>query len=183
MASKKVFAVAYGGVLTALSVVLLLVGNVPFAEFVAPVFAGIIALFAYVELTGKYALLVYLATTIVGLVVSPNKEPVLLYACFFGYYPSVKFALDKGIKFKLLRAIIKLLVFNCAMVVAYLILVFLFKVPIEEIGALGKWTLVLLLGIANVLFVLFESTLRVFSLFYEKVLQPKVHKAFNIKKK
>lgn len=181
MKKNKIFAVSFGGVLTALSVVILYMGNIPFVEYIASIFSGIAAFFGYLEFGGKTGMLIYAACGLLSMLLSPSKEPAILYVFIFGYYPIVKSSLEKRIKFKVLRIVIKFLIFNIAVSIAYAILIFLFKLPVDTIGNLGNWTLLVLLGILNIMFVVYDISLKSYGIFYLKILQPKLYKIFKIK--
>lgn len=181
MKREKIFSIAFGGILTAISLIILFVGNIPFAEYIAPVFAGVLILFAYIEFSAKIALTIYGACSLLALIVSPNKEPALLYIFFFGYYPALRFLLDEKLKIKALSFVIKIFIFNCSMAVAYLILIFVFGMPLDEMGDLGKYSFVILGAALNIAFLAFEFSLKSFALFYTRILQKKIHHIFKLK--
>ena len=126
--NKKSNYVAVGGICTAVSLVMLFVASVLQVcqlgfVFVASVIVGtLIVMYGY-----KLALCQYVAVSILAVLIVPDKNVALLYALVVGNYPAIKFVIDK-IKNKPLNFVIKMIVFNVYMVLAYLVLVFLIDV-------------------------------------------------------
>lgn len=179
---KKSFKIAFGGILSAVSVIVLLLGNIPMAEYIGPTFAGLMLFWAVVELGSVSSLGIYVAVSILSFFLSSNKEPVLLYILFFGYFPVLRYVLLKYVRVRLIRIIIKAAVFNGAMAAAYALLVFVFGMPLSELQGLGKYSLYILLAGANVLLIVFDICLGRVELVYKLKWQKRVHKAFGIKK-
>ena len=92
--------------------------------------------------------------------VGPNKEAAVLFAGFFGYYPILKGVLER-IKRRQLEWILKILVFNMAVVLSYLAVVYLFGITevLEDFGAFGKWGIAAFWLAGNSVFVLYDIVL------------------------
>lgn len=178
---SKTFKITFGGILAAFSVIVLMLGNIPFAEYIGPTFAGLLLVWSVIEMGALPSLCIYAAASVLSFFLSGNKEPVMLYIAFFGYYPMLKYALEKYLKLKVLQWIIKFAVFNAAMVGAYLLLVYVFGMPLEDMGGLGKYTMYILLGAGNVLLVLFDFCIKRITLVYKIKWQKRVHKMMHIK--
>ncbi len=153
------FKVALGGVTAALSILfMLLAGVTSTLVYAIPMFVGALLIVLVIE-TGKgFATAVYLAVSVVSLLVLGNKEAAVMYVAFFGYYPIVKSILENKIK-PVLCWIIKYLIFNTAMVVAYLCVTKIFMISFEDMEAFGKWALPLLLLAGNVVFAMYDVLL------------------------
>ena len=55
--------------------------------------------------------------------------------------------------------VLKFLAFNVSVVLAYCVIVFVFQLPIEEMEDYGKWAVLGLLGLGNVVFVIYDIAL------------------------
>ena len=115
--SKKVSRIALGGVLAALSLVLL------YLSCLAPTGRiGIVAVAGLVPAVGVVSgglgagFLCYGAAGILGLILVPDKGCALLYAAFFGLYPMVKSAVERLRKLPL-ELLLKLVFFNAVLTV------------------------------------------------------------------
>jgi hypothetical protein len=104
----RTYRIALGGVLTALAVsVMFLGGVIPLATYISPAIASIAVLYFAVEYGTKYALGIYVSIAVIVLLLSPDKEQALLFACFLGWYPAVKFPLElrfKGLALPVIKA-------------------------------------------------------------------------------
>ena len=77
---SKTAKTAIGGMLVALSVVLLIPTALEIFVYALPAFAGVITMFCVIEMGKSWAFGVYAATAIIGMLVLPNKEAAVLYA-------------------------------------------------------------------------------------------------------
>ncbi len=177
---------AIGGMVVALSVVLMLPTAFEVLVYALPAIAGMLTLFCVIELGKSWAFGVYAASSAIGLLLIPNKEAVVLYVAFFGYYAIVKAIFES----KLPRAaeyVCKFLVFNLSVVAAYALLVKAFGMPldqvlgIEEDVAWSKYAVPIFLGMGNLVFILYDFCLTRIATAYIKVLQKKLHKLFRFK--
>ena len=73
-----------------------------------------------IEHGSKHALLVYLSSSILSFIIVPNKLIVLPYIAFFGYYAILKSLIEKSNKI-FFEWIMKLLAYNLAMYIVYLL--------------------------------------------------------------
>ena len=96
------------------------------------------------------------AVAILGLLVGPDKESAMLFL-LLGYYPIVKPSLDR----LPLSWLWKLLLFQCVVAIAYLILIYLLgmKQLVREYTELGLWFFMAMLIIGNVTFLLLDKAL------------------------
>ncbi len=86
--------------------------------------AGAMAGLAALEAGYIYGTMVYVAVSLLGFLVIPDKNAVLLYILFFGWYPVAKLLLEKCTR-KWLTIILKILVFHLAFFLSYGIIKYL----------------------------------------------------------
>ena len=173
---KKTFRIAAAGVVTALSVVLLQLGSLIWVlAYLMPLLCGMIMIVLAESAGKKTAWLVYASVSILSVVMLNDKESVLLYILFFGYYPIIRENIDK-LASKPIRWAIKLLAFNAGVVAAELLCTYVFGIPFDDF--LGKWGIVLLLALANFLFAVYERLLKMFIVIYNRKYKSKIEKYF-----
>ena len=66
--------------------------------------------------------------------------------------------------------------FNVAVVAAYLVIIYVFSIPIENMGQFGQYTLLILLGMGNIVFIIYDFALSTAYQEYMVKLHPKVKK-------
>ena len=178
---------ALGAMAVALSVVLMLPTVMNSLVYALPAFAGILTLFCVIELGKSWAIGVYAATATLSLLLLPNKEAAVMYAAFFGYYPVVKALLEGRALPRVLEYLFKFLVFNASVVAAYLLLVYAFGLPFNELmqidegASWAKYAAVILLGVGNVTFLIFDFLLTRMATIYLRLWQKKLHRMFRFK--
>ncbi len=173
--NKKSQKVALCGMVAALCTLLMfMTGVFPFATYAMPAMAGLLMVSVAVETGASWAFTLYAAVSLLAMILTPDKEAMLMFVMFFGHYPITKFWLEK-IKFKPLSYLIKLIVFNFCVVLAYLIIIFVFQMPdvLTEFGEFGKYSVYILLGLGNVLFVVYDFALTQIMKVYIYVFRPK----------
>ncbi len=178
---------AMGGMITALSVVVLMPTALEVFVYALPAFAGMLIMFSVVELDKKWAFGIYTAVSVLSLMLVPNKEAAVLYAAFFGYYPILKAILESRLP-KIPEYIVKFAVFNAAMVASYAVLIKVLGMPFDELmgiegetGFLARYMLPIMLGMGNVAFILFDvATTRIITV-YLRVWQKRFRRLFPFK--
>ena len=144
--------------MTALSVVLMMLTTlIPVFMYVLPIVTGLLVLFTADVSNKKWGVGVYFSTAFLSLLLITDKEAALTYALFFGYYPLIKDVFEKIPK--ALAWVLKLVLFNCAAVGIGVISFFLFGISGEEYNEFGKYTIPILLVMANVAFILYDFCL------------------------
>ena len=112
----------------------------------------------------NYAWLTYVATSILSLVLLPQKTPAIFYACFMGFYPIIKSHVER-INSAVLRWIIKLVVGNVALVAMFLLLSIF--VPEEFVGG---WMLVATYVLGLTAFIMYDIALtKLISLYFARI--------------
>lgn len=150
---------AVGGVIAALSVVLMFLTSViPSMTYALPAAAGILLIIIVIEIDKKWALGVYASVSILSVLLVADKEAAVMYIMFFGYYPVIKAVLESKLK-RALCSVVKILIFNVSMVAAVLITTYVFKIPFDEMEKYGIIAAIGLLALGNVVFIIYDFAL------------------------
>jgi hypothetical protein len=116
--SKNVKRISLTAMLTALAVVLLYVSALlPTMRLALVVTAGLLTAVAILESGISAGIMLFAATSLLGLFVSPMRGTVLIYVLFFGYYPILKGLIEKTRR-RAAEWTMKLLLFNAALTIA-----------------------------------------------------------------
>lgn len=82
--------------LAALSVVIMLVGSIiEVMDMGVAAIASFAVIFAMLELSGAYPYMIFFSASALGMLLLPSKLPALYYLLFFGWYPLVKYPLER----------------------------------------------------------------------------------------
>ncbi|WP_407383346.1 hypothetical protein [Ruminococcus sp.] len=148
--------VSLGGVIAALSLVLMLLCSViPFGTFAFPAFAGILLTVIVINLGYGWAFAVYFVTAVLSFLLVTDKEAALYYTAFFGFYPILKSLIER-LRSKVVQYVIKYVIFNVCMIAAFLIGTFLLSVPKESFNLFGVYLPGVFLAIGNVFFIIYD---------------------------
>lgn len=168
---KQSVKMAYGGILCGLSIVFLfLTGIFPFADYALPALAGMCLIPLVIDFGYRTAVIAYAAIGVLAALIAPNKQSVVLFIAFLGYYPILKGRLET-LKSRVLEWAVKLIWFNAAAVLSYYLMVQVLGMSqvMQDFQAfrLGVWGILL---IGNVVFVIFDLALtRVISMFIRQI--------------
>lgn len=158
MMKNKTKNTAVCGLMIALSVVLMaLTTLIPVFMYVIPIVTGLLVLFVTDIADKKWGAGVYFSTAFLSLLLITDKEAALTYALFFGYYTLIKDIIERLPRF--ISWILKLLIFNAASVGIGVVGFYVFGVSGEEYNEFGKYTIPILLIMANVAFILYDFCL------------------------
>ena len=93
---KRTRFVAYGGILTAVSVVLLVLASIsPGACWALCISAGTIPAIPLVHRQVRLGIHIYFATSLLAALVVPGKRFVVAYLVLFGVYPLIKYGIER----------------------------------------------------------------------------------------
>lgn len=172
MKNSKV--IAYSGVATALSVVMLFLGSIFWVlGYTMPLVASLVMIILLDSISQKSALLTFISTSIISFILLNDKECVLLYILFFGYYPLIRDKIN-DIKPKFLSYLLKFITFNAAMVLTQVLCVYVFGIPFDDM--LGKWGIVIFVLCLNLVFAVFDKLYTLLLKLYRIKLKKKVEK-------
>ena len=170
--TRKSYRVALGGIVAGLCLMtMFLTGVFPVFYIAAPMAAGILLMILVEEVSTSWALLTYLAVSLLSLVVTYDKEASLMFIMFFGYYPLLR---PYGMQFKnkLLRILWRFLLFNGFLVLDYWMTVYVLGLPTFDDEK--AWMLAALALLANFVFLMYDIALGRMSPFLRKYLLPRV---------
>lgn len=154
--------------LSALGVVLLVIGTI--VDVLSLSAAAIAALPLYIalrELGYRRAMLVYLVTSLLSILLFPQSEAALSYALLLGLYTLLKFPIERVRR--RLALPLKLLFFNVTFTAIELVGILLFSIP-----PLEWWFYAIVYLVANVAFLLYDSVLDRLIILYEARLRAKI---------
>ena len=153
------FKAAFGGIIAALSIVLMFsTGLIPTLTYAIPAVSGALLMAIVIEISPVFAGAIYVAVSILSLLIVADKEAAVMYAAFFGYYPIIKSFIEKHTN-KTLSWIIKYIIFNIAMITSYFIVSKVFMITFDDIEFIGRFALPLLLLVGNMVFALYDIAL------------------------
>lgn len=162
---RKTLPLTLSAMLTALGVVLLWLGGlIEVFDLTVAAIVALFVLFAHRELPRSCAYMIYLGTSLLGLLLLPAKTAAMVYAAFVGWYPIAKYHLDHLPR--LFSWLLKMLIFNIAVALMLLASVFVFGLPNEGlpvylvIFAAGNLSFVLYDILLNRLYILYAARLR-----------------------
>lgn len=172
---KKVsYKVSLGGIVAALCLLMMFITAVfPPLNITLPLFAGMLISVVAIEVSCSWAFVTYAVVAVLSFFVTPDKEAWLFFTAFFGYYPVAK-SFFESFKSKLLQWLLKLAVFNVAIVIIfYITMNILGTVDLfEEFGFYNRWLIPALLAVGNLIFIFYDYTLMLIITCYKKWFRP-----------
>lgn len=172
--NKLSYKVSLGGIVASLCLLMMFLTAVfPPLNMTLPLFAGMFISVVAIETSPSWALVTYAAVSILSFFITPDKQAPVFFALLFGYYPVLKDIIEK-LKYIVLRFILKLTVFNIAIVLIYQLIVKLFGVMdlMEEFGFMNEFMIPALLLICNGTLLLYDYTLGLVKECYLKWFRP-----------
>lgn len=164
---NKTKKVAFCGIISALSIVVLLLAYFPYLTYALPAIAGAFFVIVVAHLGVKWAFLTYLVTSVLAFV-GVEKEAMLIFVCFFGFYPIIKYLFEKMNK-PIIEYILKFLVFNICVVLFYYLSTYIFGISVEDFTSGLKYATLILLVAANITFLVYDIALnRVIALYFNR---------------
>jgi len=167
---------AFCGLITALSVALMLAGGmIPIATYCVPMAAGLFLLPVLIEFGKKSAWTTFAATSLIAILLGIDKEAAFFYL-FIGYYPLIKWDLDR-IKNKTLRLLLKLALYSISVIAMYLILGFVLNMNavLAEFSSMGFLFTTILLVLYNICMLLYDRLLLPLLFLYAQRIRPRLH--------
>lgn len=172
--------------ITALSVVILIPSAMQIMTYALPALAGMLTMLAVVEIDKKWALGSYAATSLIGLLFVANKEAVMYYVAFFGYYPVAKAFFESKLP-RFAEYLAKVLLFNVSILLSGVVLIKVFGMPYNDLLGIDgesafftKYALPIMLLLGNAGFILYDIALTKNLTAYLYVWQKKLHKLLRI---
>ena len=172
------YRVALGGIVSALCLVtMFLAGVLPALYLLLPGIAGVLLMVIAVEVNTPWAFLTYIAVSLLSMFITFDKEAALIFILFFGHYPILRAYIQK-IPLKLFRGTVKLAIFNVCIISYFYVTVYLFglKDMLEQLDDFGRYGSYIMLGITNLLFLVYDLDLDFMLNLYRKKLMPRFRK-------
>lgn len=161
MRNKLAFRISLGGIISAVCLMLMFcTGLLPMLDYTIPAFAGFLMVVMIVETGAKWAVTTYFVVSTLCMLITPNYEASMLFILFMGYYPILKFYLER-LGNKVLCWTVKYLVFNLAAIVFFLVFQFVFTTVdlLEGMEMFGKFALLVLWLGGNAFFLIYDKAL------------------------
>lgn len=170
---KNTVKVTCCGLLSALAVAVMLLTNFPLFLYTVPVLASVIFIVPAIEFGTKWGFLCYAVTAVLSLVLPTEKEALIVFIGFLGYYPILKMVIERIGK-RVAEIAIKLGVFNVAIVASYAVIIKLIGMSPFELGNLNTHVIeALFLIVGNVVFLMLDYALtKVIVLYFIKFRKP-----------
>lgn len=166
--------IAYSGVATALSVVMLFLGSLIWVlAYTMPLIASLIMIILLDSISQKSAILTFVSTSVISFILLSDKECLLLYVLFFGYYPLIRDKINY-IKPKFLSVLLKYLTFNASMILTQILCVYVFGIPFDDM--LSKWGIVIFIICLNLVFAVYDKLYDLLLKLYRIKVKKKVEK-------
>ena len=159
-ARRKNKCLALSSILCALSVILLYIGSIfELFDLTMVAAASLIVAFGVMELKGRYPLMIWGVTSVLSLLLLPNKFAALCYFGLCGYYPMIKPYFQKLGKIGTLAA--KLVFFNLVLAAVFLLAMYVFHIPTDAPGYIPAF-----FAVGNLAMILYDMALTRLSFFY-----------------
>lgn len=160
--NKNVRRLTITAMLTALALVFLVLSAIlPTMRLALVAIAGLATAAAIIECGVAAGIMVFIATSVLGLIISPLRGNVLVYCLFFGYYPILKGFIER-LRPTFIEWMLKLILFNISLTAALMLYRagFLSAVTIPDIAVL------LVYAAANLAFVIYDIGFSKLTAFY-----------------
>ena len=161
---KKTRKIALAAILSALSVVILLLGSIiTVLDMTAVALSSILIMLAVIEIGGAYPYLIWLVTGILSLLLLPDKFGALLYLSFGGIYPIFK-AMFERLHY-IVSWVLKFSCFNVMLIIMIVVANFVLALPDTGLG----FTLTVF-GVCNFTFFIYDiATTQLITLYLVKL--------------
>jgi hypothetical protein len=157
---KSAKRVALSAILCTLGVLFLYIGSVlEILDLTMGALASVIVIFSVIEMGGKSPYLIYAVTSVLSMLLLPNKFPAFLYLVFAGIYPILKEKFER-LHF-IIAWILKLSVFNTSLLILIVLSTYLFHIPDTELNF--TW---IVFGLGNATFILYDVAITKVITFY-----------------
>ena len=174
-ARKGSFAVALCALMAALGTVIMALGGlIPIATYCSPMIAGVLLLPVMSELGNRWAVMTWLVTALLSLLLSIDREAAFLYL-FIGYYPILRPYLD-AVSNSVLRFLLKLGFFTLALGVMYALMLWVLQLGevLKEFGEFTLWMNIAFFAALVGVMMIFDTALARLHLYWLVKLRPRL---------
>ena len=171
---KKNNKITFSAMMAALSCTFMFLSYFPYLTYAIPGIAGMFIMAIVIEINCKWAIGGFLASAFFVLLFA-EIESAFMFVGFLGYYPIVKAAVER-LRKPIIEWIIKIVCFNVAVLIVYLLLSKITGFSTEEFGKFAEYGLWILLAAGNVVFVVYDIAVSRVAMMYMGVIRPKLGK-------
>ena len=172
---------AFCSVITALcTAVMFMTGIIPASTYALPALSGVMMIPVVVEFGAGWGMLVYAAVSLLSFFIAADKEAVLCFIIFFGYYPALKAVLEKTGR-RVICFILKFVIFNITAIAEFFIAVKILGLPSDSLTVFGVYVPWAFLALGNLVFLLYDYALSLLVVSYYKKFSRSIRKWFKIK--
>ena len=172
MAKKKTSfdkRIVVAGVLVALSVIILYLGcAIEVLDLTMSAIVSLLVVVIVLEMGYNYAWLSYVATSILSVILLPQKTPAIFYMCFMGFYPIFKSYIER-IGSGLVRWIIKLVIGNAGLGLMFLLMSYFVPEEFE-----GEGIVILTYALGLLAFIMYDIALTKLITIYFRLIRERV---------
>lgn len=173
---NKTKRIALCGVVSALSLVLmLLAGVLPTSSYSLAALAGVVLMLVIAEFGPKTAASVFFCVAALSFLLVADKEVMMLFVCFLGWYPIAKSGLDK-IRPWWLGYLCRFAIFALSVTAFYFSVTRLFGIRFEMDEGMFRVGAGLMIVMVIVAFIVYDIAISKLFLLYELKLRQKLHK-------
>lgn len=164
MKDSKASHIAKGGMITALTIIILYAGNIITVNtfFLLGIACALIPLCVLIT-DVRTATVVYGSSAVLAFLIIPDKLICLYYVLFFGPYGLIKLIIEKKDSI-VMEIILKLAYYNATLVLGYILYTNLFAPNIDM-----KLPIFAVILVANIAFIILDYTLTVFSNYIKRI--------------
>lgn len=158
---------AYLGVLLGLNQLFIILSSVIETSTIILMAAGALVVgVVVVEFGGKTGILFYIASCILGFILTFNKVEIISYICFFGIYSIIKHYIETKVLNGYISYAVKIASFNILILLTYLTARLFINFPLQ-------WLMILS---AQVLFLIYDYAFTTFINVYINSIKPKLRR-------
>lgn len=173
---NKTKRIALCGVVSALALVLmLLAGVLPTSSYALAALSGVVLILVIAEFGAKTAVSAFFCVAIMSFFFVADKEVMMLFVCFLGWYPIAKGRLDR-IKPWWAGYLCRFAIFAAAVTVFYFSVTRLFGIQFDMDEGLFEVGLGLMIGMVIVAFFTYDIAISKLFEFYDLKLRQKLHR-------
>lgn len=169
---KKTNKITLSAIMAALAMAFMLVSYFPYLTYAIPAIAGLFIMITVIENGCKWALGAYLSSAVL-VFLTAEPESGIMYVAFFGYYPIIKALLER-IRKPFIEWPVKIIIFNGAVLLVYMVLAKAMNIDMEGMGTFMKYGTAVLLAAGNVVFVVYDIAVSRMASVYISVVRPKL---------
>ena len=172
---RRSYRIAFCALMAALGTALMSLGGlIPIATYCSPMLTGILLIPVLYEMGRKEAWMVWLVTSVLALLLCPDKESAFLYL-FLGFYPILKPSFD-AIRPRALSFLIKILFFSLMLGMMYALLIWLLQLEalLEDLHTVSLLMNLLFFIVLVIVMMIYDRAFGRLCLVYQYRIRPRL---------